>query len=129
MTNETAASETLAGADGCPAGWVVASVVGGRLSAWVSPKIQDVAERLCDGAVLAIDIPIGLPTRDDRACCKEARRFLGKRRSSVFTVPVRACLSAGSYEEASARIARRTDGACPNRLGAFSPRSGKSMRT
>jgi predicted RNase H-like nuclease len=36
-------------------------------------------------------------------------RLLGKRRSSVFTVPVRACLSAGSYEEASA-LHREADG-------------------
>jgi predicted RNase H-like nuclease len=109
MTNGTAASETVAGADGCPAGWVVASEVGGRLSAWLAPRIQDVAGRLPEGAVLAIDIPIGLPIRDDRACCKEARRFLGKRRSSVFTVPVRACLPAASYEEASA-LHRQADG-------------------
>ncbi len=109
MTNGSATSETVAGADGCPTGWVVASEVGGRLSAWLAPNIQNVVERLPVGAVLGIDIPIGIPTRHDRACCKEARRLLGKRRSSVFTVPVRACLFGASYEEASA-LHRQADG-------------------
>jgi predicted RNase H-like nuclease len=109
MTNGSATSETVAGADGCPAGWVVASEVGGRLSAWLASRIQDLVGPLPEGAVLAIDIPIGIPTRHDRTCCKEARRFLGKRRNSVFTVPVRACSSSASYEEASA-LHRQADG-------------------
>lgn len=51
-------------------------------------------------AALAIDMPIGLPAHEPRACDVEARRHLGERRSSVFPAPVRAVLGAGSYDQA-----------------------------
>lgn len=42
--------------------------------------------------MLGVDIPIGLSERNGRACETEARRLLGKRRSSVFNPPVRGLL-------------------------------------
>jgi predicted RNase H-like nuclease len=62
--------------------------------------------RLPFDAILGIDIPIGLPRSGDRPCCREARRLLGLRASSVFPVPVRPCLDAGSREAASDLQAR-----------------------
>jgi predicted RNase H-like nuclease len=99
----------IAGVDGCAAGWLVVSEVGGQMNAWIAATIGGIVDRLPEGAVVAIDIPIGIPDRHDRACCKQARQLLGKRRSSVFTVPVRACLSAASYEQATA-LHREADG-------------------
>jgi predicted RNase H-like nuclease len=57
------------------------------------------AER--SGAVIAIDIPIGLSDRAARACDLEARRLLGRpRASSVFPAPCRAALAAMTYRRA-----------------------------
>jgi predicted RNase H-like nuclease len=57
-----------------------------------------------DGAlsVVAIDIPIGLPTAGPRQADALARALVGRRSSSVFTTPVRAALAAGSHAEATA---------------------------
>jgi predicted RNase H-like nuclease len=54
-------------------------------------------------AVVAIDIPIGLPPAGARACDVAARRLLGRpRASSVFPAPPRAVLDARGYDEACA---------------------------
>ena len=53
-------------------------------------------------AVMAIDIPIGLPDKTGRQADVEARAIVGKRRSSVFATPVRAAVSAANYDAASA---------------------------
>ena len=54
-------------------------------------------------AVLAIDVPIGLPDDGPRAVDIVARRLLGApRASSVFPAPVRAALNGVSYSDASA---------------------------
>jgi predicted RNase H-like nuclease len=57
-------------------------------------------------AIVAIDIPIGLlraAVRGGRACDQDARAFVGARYRSVFSAPVRACLTAKNREEADKR--------------------------
>jgi predicted RNase H-like nuclease len=90
----------IAGADGCKRGWVFVYEVGGRLDTLVTATVREALDRLPPDTVLAIDIPIGLPNAGDRPCCKKARQLLQARRSSVFPVPVRACLNARTHEEA-----------------------------
>ena len=52
--------------------------------------------------VIAVDIPIGLPdSAEPRAADIEARKLLGKRRSSVFPTPHRAVLEAPTYAKAN----------------------------
>jgi predicted RNase H-like nuclease len=96
----------VAGADGCPAGWIVALV----------PVVGDQPARLrvtaTFGEILAlpeapvrvaVDMPIGLAERvgpGGRLCDIEARRRLGARRSSVFTVPARAAVTESDYRAA-----------------------------
>ncbi|HKZ72509.1 MAG TPA: DUF429 domain-containing protein, partial [Steroidobacteraceae bacterium] len=49
-------------------------------------------------ALIAIDVPIGLPASGSRSCDVRARKLLGRPRgSSVFPAPVRACLRDGDY--------------------------------
>jgi predicted RNase H-like nuclease len=55
---------------------------------------------LVDAAVVAIDIPIGIPDSGTREADVAARRFVGPRASSVFTTPVRPVLEAGTYAQA-----------------------------
>jgi predicted RNase H-like nuclease len=93
----------VAGVDGCRGGWVVAT--DDRL--FVARNIHEVLA--LDVAVIAIDMPIGLPDAGPRACDVVARRRLGPRRSSVFATPVRATLAATDYPDALARH-RAADG-------------------
>lgn len=69
----------------------------------VIPKISELISTLPRPKFVAIDIPIGLPLKGARACDMEARKLLGKpRSSSVFPAPVRATLPARTYREACA---------------------------
>lgn len=66
-------------------------------------------------AIVALDIPIGLPDAGRRACDDEARARLGwPRRNSVFPAPIRPALDARDRAHA-ARITERADG---RRVGA-----------
>jgi predicted RNase H-like nuclease len=84
----------VAGVDGCRTGWVVAW--DGHVH--VVPTFAAVLARLPPDAVVAIDIPIGLPSgyaRGGRECDRLARRLLGRPRgSSVFPAPPRPALGA-----------------------------------
>lgn len=102
----------LAGIDGCPSGWIVAfaradlSEVRLRLAA----RFTDVPAAPEAPAVIAIDVPIGLPERagyGGRVAENAVRPLLGARQSSVFSVPSRAAIAAQDYREAC-RIALAT---------------------
>jgi predicted RNase H-like nuclease len=55
-------------------------------------------------ALIAIDIPIGLPEHEPRACDIAARRELSLiRGSSVFPAPARHAIYASTFEEAQTR--------------------------
>jgi predicted RNase H-like nuclease len=102
----------LAGADGCRSGWVVAFVrpSGDEASVRVVARFADVLAAPEAPAVIAVDIPIGLPERarhGGRAAENAVRPLLGARQSSVFSVPSRSALAADEYREAC-RIALAT---------------------
>lgn len=76
------------GADGCRRGWAVVSVDSQRqLDLFVAEHLGDVASRH-PGAVLAVDIPIGL-TDQPRGADLAARGVLGPASPSVFNAPPR----------------------------------------
>jgi predicted RNase H-like nuclease len=102
----------LAGVDGCPAGWIVAFVRANLQEARVRlvTRFIDVPAAPEVPAIIAIDIPIGLPERvgyGGRAAENAVRPLLGARQSSVFSVPSRAAIAAEDYREAC-RIALLT---------------------
>ena len=106
----------LAGVDGCQAGWIVAFLrttcedAGSSARVRVVPRFADVLAAPEAPAVVAVDIPIGLPERagyGGRAAENAVRALIGARQSSVFSVPSRAALMAGEYREAC-RIAFET---------------------
>jgi predicted RNase H-like nuclease len=82
----------------------------GHWEADVFENISGLWERCGGAALLLIDIPIGLPDKGplERACDREARHVLGRRRSSVFRVPCRAATQARSYEQAKQADKDRT---------------------
>jgi predicted RNase H-like nuclease len=85
----------LVGVDGCAEGWICVIDDGTRIEAIVAPTLPHLLERLAPDAIVAIDVPIGLPEFEPRACDRHAPRLLGRPRgSSVFPAPVRASLAA-----------------------------------
>jgi len=103
----------LAGVDGCPAGWaVVWRRLDGDISAEFSVAVDFAAilDDLRQPAIVAVDMPIGLPDRageGGRGPEAAVRRLLGERQSSVFSVPSRAAVMAADYAGAC-RIALAT---------------------
>jgi predicted RNase H-like nuclease len=97
----------LAGVDGCRAGWIVAFVrmPGDETCVRIVPRFADVLAAPEAPAVIAVDVPIGLPERvgrGGRAAENAVRPLLGARQSSVFSVPSRATLVTEDYRAACA---------------------------
>lgn len=94
----------VAGADGCRGGWIAAFVDGdATVRVRVVARFADVVAAPEAPAVVAVDIPIGLPETtgpEGRGPERAVRPLLGARQSSVFTVPSRPAVYAGDYREA-----------------------------
>jgi predicted RNase H-like nuclease len=103
----------VAGVDGCPAGWIAvlrdtAGAAPARIV--VTPRFADLVA--LDPAVIAVDMPIGLPERigpGGRGPETALRPHLGDRQSSVFSVPSRSAVYASDYSEACALAAATSD--------------------
>lgn len=93
----------VVGADGCRAGWVYVALDGEQgWAGGIAPNVRALWRRFQVAELILLDVPIGLKEHghDERACDVRARRLLGARRSSVFPVPCRAAIYAGTYDEA-----------------------------
>lgn len=90
----------VGGADGCPGGWVVATIEDDSFRVGVLEDASALFAAADSLDALAIDIPIGLSDDGARLCDTEARAMLGPRSSSVFPAPLRTVLGARSYLEA-----------------------------
>jgi predicted RNase H-like nuclease len=95
----------LAGVDGCSGGWLAAFVrtSGTEARVRIVPRFADVLAAPEQPAIVAVDMPIGLPDRTGlggRAAENCVRPLLGARQSSVFSVPSRAAIYASEYREA-----------------------------
>ena len=82
------------GVDGCPGGWV-AAVDDGSAITWRFAGVDDVAELLLPGAVVGVDMPIGLLDTGLRACDALLRGELPGAGPRVFTTPPRPVLELG----------------------------------
>jgi len=104
------AAALLVGVDGCRGGWIAAwRAVDGPFGWRRVSRLAELLPRAGRPAVVAVDVPIGLPRLGGRACDAEARARLGARRCCVFTPPIRPMLAARTHAEASA-IRRRLEG-------------------
>ena len=102
---KTSSLPWLAGVDGCRAGWIVALTDGCAFRLRVVARFADLLVLPEQPAVIAVDIPIGLPERvgrGGRAAECAVRPLLGARQSSVFSVPARSALATEDYREACA---------------------------
>jgi predicted RNase H-like nuclease len=100
------------GVDGARGGWLAALGYGygsdgevERVALQLVPTFADLASSRSEGALVAVDIPMGLlKTVRPRACDTEARKLLGKRASTVFAPPSRPLLVAATYADARGLI-------------------------
>jgi predicted RNase H-like nuclease len=101
----------LAGVDGCRTGWIAAFVRPHGEDAQlcvvvrIVPRFADVLAAPETPAVVAVDMPIGLPDRigpEGRGPERAIRPLLGARQSSVFSVPPRAAIFAADFGAACA---------------------------
>jgi predicted RNase H-like nuclease len=102
----------IAGVDGCPAGWIAvfARLDGSAYRIAVISALEAIVDAPERPAVIAVDMPIGLPDRihgPGRLPEQQVRPLLGARRSSVFSMPSRSAVHGRDYREACA-IARAT---------------------
>lgn len=94
------------GVDACATGWVgVLLAPDGRTTVSVARSMAELMELVREAhepAVVAIDIPIGLPDTGGRAADAEARRQLVGRGSTLFSTLTRSAYEAETYEAARA---------------------------
>jgi len=102
------------GADGARGGWIVASV---SLDASESAELIDItytahisAALTDEVAILAVDMPVGLPGSGARVCDREARALLRPHGSRVFPAPVRAALDHIDDYAAACHVSRMVSG-------------------
>lgn len=100
----SAGNETprVLGVDACKKGWVGITNTGQGYFGSDIESLTSAAVGEEGLAVIAIDIPIGLPSTGPREADMLARKMVGKRASSVFPTPVRAALAAETHAEATA---------------------------
>jgi predicted RNase H-like nuclease len=107
MSSEARLPEStwLVGVDGCRDGWVAALVrpAGDEIRVRVVASFAEILAAPEHPALVAIDMPIGLPERigpAGRGPESAVRPLLGQRQSSVFSIPARPAIYAADYGEA-----------------------------
>jgi predicted RNase H-like nuclease len=89
-----------AGVDGCKGGWIVVWRGDGLLpEVQVFKRLEDLVAMLTGDAVIAVDIPIGLPDQivgAGRVAEQAIRKLLPGKTSSVFSVPSREAIEKGA---------------------------------
>ncbi|MEE8268236.1 MAG: DUF429 domain-containing protein [Gemmatimonadales bacterium] len=90
----------VVGIDGWKSGWLGVVLDGSDVSFHFASSLGGFVERFSSAGALVVDVPIGFPVEGRRDADSEARRFVGRRASSVFATPPAAPLHAPSYEDA-----------------------------
>jgi predicted RNase H-like nuclease len=92
------------GVDACKSGWVGIALTEGLVRAYAAAEISGLVEAAAaDGplAVVAVDIPVGLPDTGRRQADVLARKAVGPLWASVFMTPVRPAMEASDYAAAA----------------------------
>ena len=92
------------GVDGCKDGWIavycpVLNFSNAKANHYKT--LSHLKNNFAKDSIVIIDMPIGLEVhKPNRSCDIEARNFLGKRSSTIFSPPCRDALNSKSYDEA-----------------------------
>ncbi|WP_075997585.1 DUF429 domain-containing protein [Salaquimonas pukyongi] len=113
LQNAHPAQTVLAGMDGCRAGWISVHTTTGKDNQAAAPMadaavslfatIEEAVAAFGASTIIAVDMPIGLPEKTGaggRGPEQAVRPQLGARQSSVFSIPSRSAVYAGTYGEA-----------------------------
>lgn len=94
--------KTYVGIDGCRGGWV-AALLKEKLELIFSETLEELREVVASSDLTLIDMPMGLKSEGEgeRVCDVEARKFLKRRKMSIFPVPCRQAVYSKSYSEAN----------------------------
>jgi predicted RNase H-like nuclease len=99
---------TAIGVDGCRAGWIAVEIDPSGASRFrIAADIASLG--LPEGAMVYIDIPIGLPESGERGCDRAARKILPGAASRVF-LGLRRPLLAHCHDYPSANLWAKSDG-------------------
>ncbi|HEX2105427.1 MAG TPA: DUF429 domain-containing protein [Solirubrobacteraceae bacterium] len=99
----------VVGCDVARGTWVAVVLRGGAFRrALTGASLLEIARACRSAAVIAVDIPIGLPDVWPRAADLQARDFVGRRRNSVFLTPLRAAVEEPDFATATAAHAAAT---------------------
>jgi len=102
--------KAVLGVDSCKKGWCGVILGDDNLvSGLIAPTIAELVEQAVSQhpvTVVAIDIPIGLPTSESREADVLARRRLGPRASSVFPSPMMSTMNMATHAGANAENSR-----------------------
>lgn len=90
------------GVDGARGGWVGVRWDGTTATPRFAESLADLCHEVGPVAIVAVDMPIGLESRDPRACDAAVRPLLGPRRSSLFAPPAIGALALDDYAAANA---------------------------
>lgn len=115
---------TFIGVDWASHGWVAARLdAEDETTVEFHPTIWNLwHERGDDAYRILVDVPIGLPERNRRACDEEARECIGDRRNSVFWTPIREAAYEDNIVDAKAVQEDRTGWSISNQTWAIVPR-------
>ncbi|MGE2726772.1 DUF429 domain-containing protein [Mycolicibacterium pulveris] len=95
---------TVLGIDACRGGWVGVQLRdGGFAGAHFAARLDDLAARVADADVIAVDIPLGLVPSGERVADRAARAMLGRRGASVYITPPRPVFDEPDYDSAKHR--------------------------
>jgi predicted RNase H-like nuclease len=100
---------TYVGIDACKRGWTVVELAGDDVNIHYLHHLSELQIKVPGAEFVGIDMPIGIPEQGRRSADVAAKQLLGKRRNSVFYVPVRTVLEASTHYEAT-RVARQLMG-------------------
>jgi predicted RNase H-like nuclease len=89
------------GVDGCPDGWVGAAWNGKNLTLHHAKTLAELHTAAGSPQTVAVDMPIGLLNAPRRAD-ESARKFLGRKGSSVFPAPTLAVLEQAAFDDYAA---------------------------
>ncbi|MDN3060207.1 DUF429 domain-containing protein [Streptomyces sp. SRF1] len=105
------AASSVVGVDACPTGWVavVLDQEGRFAGAGTAGGLSELLGRMPRAAVVAVDMPLGLPESGWRSADALAVEKLAPHRSRVFSVPPREVWEAADYAAAN-RCCRRLTG-------------------
>jgi predicted RNase H-like nuclease len=102
-------SRNVAGIDRWRGGWIIATYDGETVTLSAAADASDARSQTTGCTVVAVDMPMALPTTGQRVAEQELRGALGSSARSVFTSPTRAAIAAETQNEATA-INRAHDG-------------------